>query len=43
MTDLRVIVKSRTSNICAQYKLGVKVGFHYPSSRPEFTGRQLGP
>ena len=22
---------------------GVKVDFHYPSSRPEFTGRQLGP
>ena len=22
---------------------GVKVGFHYPSSRAEFTGRQLGP
>jgi len=21
----------------------VKVGFHYPSSRPEFTGRELGP
>jgi len=21
----------------------VKVGFHYPSSRPEFSGRQLGP
>ena len=23
--------------------LTLKVGFHYPSSRPEFTGRQLGP
>jgi len=21
----------------------LKVGFHYPSSRPEFTGRELGP
>ena len=26
-----------------QYNEIVKPGFHYPSSRPEFTGRQLGP
>ena len=29
--------------ICTSIRSALKVGFHYPSSRPEFTGRQLDP
>jgi len=39
----RVLFANQCSLSCNKIVRRIKVGFHYPSSRPEFTGRELGP